>query len=202
MIVAGVVMVAGAFFAGRDGGANVPAAPLVLDDDNATSTPTVVEASAGVRTPGPEVTTATPTATMATAATAPTTETAAPTSTSAPPQPTATSAPPVVADPTETPTETPTEEPTPEPTPAGPFAAISGPSAGGVGETLSFRSDSASGALSFDWNGCSSGLQPSTCARFFDAPGCYQVTLVVFYPNDPRAYTAIHNVAVGDAVCE
>jgi hypothetical protein len=107
----------------------------------------------------------------------------------------------VVVDPTATPTETPTEVPTPEPTPAGPFAAISGPSASNLGESQTFVSVSAPGALSFDWSGCSSSLQPSTCARFFDAPGCYQVTLVVFYPNDPRAYTAIHNVAVGDAVC-
>jgi hypothetical protein len=149
-----------------------------------------------VRTPGPEIVTATPTQA---APSPPTADTPAPTATS-PPAPTQ----PVVVQPTstETPTEDPTEEPTPSPTPSGPFASIGGPATSPVGVSQTFVSASAPGALRVDWNGCSSGLNPNSCSQFFDSAGCHTITLVAYYANEPQPFVAVHNVAIGDGVCQ
>jgi hypothetical protein len=197
LIAAGVIMVAGAFLLDDDSGGQLPLAPAAGEAvAGPTGTPTLVQASAGVRTPGPEVVTSTPTQA---APTPPAAGTPVPAATE-PAAPTPTTAQPAVAQPT--PTETPTDEPTASATPAGPFAAISGPSSSAVGLSQTFISDSAPGALRLTWNGCSSGLNPNVCSQFFDVAACFPITLVAYYPNQPQPFVAIHNVAVGDAVCQ
>lgn len=199
MITAGIVMVVGAFIIDRDGGRQPVTLPLSAGPD-VTATPTPVEASAGIRTPGAEAASPT-TSTSQAAPSPPVADTPAPTGTPVP-QPTATTAQPAGSDPTATATEEPTEEPTATETPSAPFAAIVGPGTAAVGDTGLFQSASSPGFLRQRWDGCAPGLNEASCSLFFDTSGCFQVTLTVFYPNEPQPFVDVHQVAVGDATCQ
>lgn len=202
LIVAGVIMVAGAFFVGRDNGSAGPQLPAVSDDDGATATatPTAVEAVSGVSTAGPEFVTSTP-AVQPTATSPASSATAAPPTATIPPEPTATTAQPVVIN-TPVPEDTPTPAPTPtatlSPTPTGPFAAISGPGSGAIGEIAYFRNASSPGFLGVKWAGCNQGIEANGCSIPLVEAGCHLVTLVANFPLPDGAKVATHYVAVGD----
>jgi hypothetical protein len=195
LIAAGVIMVAGAFFVGRNNGNGGNVIPASNDND---PTATVVESVSGARTPGPEFVTATPASTATSTAgadepTATATETA--------PEPTATTVQPIVVDtpvPEDTPTSAPPPPDTPTPTPSGPYAAMTGPSTGSVGDTASFISVSAPGSLKVEWSGCNPGINPNACSLPLTQPGCVLITLVAYYAPPDGAKVANQYIAVGD----
>lgn len=207
MVAGGISLLVAAVFIGRSGSGTVTARP------EATPVPTraaaqqlaPVETVSGVRTAGPGSQGAGGAAVQSPSAGAATPTKAPATSTPQPPAPTATTAraanPPQPPQPTATPTPSPTATATA--TPQGPYAAISGPAALAAGATGTYLDISQPAHVRSDWTylGKVTPHQPGVTITFPSAPGCYPVTLTVYFASPPATKTATLNVAVGGATC-
>lgn len=150
-------------------------------------------ANATISTPPPTVAVVTATKAPATVAATPTTD--APTATRAAATPAPTSTPEPTATPTEVPTATATA------TPSGPYAAISGPSSAGAGETVVLYDASSPQPLRTDWQ-TPSGPRNAVAGVSFapPAPGCYAVSMTAYFQSG-QVLSASKVIAVGGAAC-
>ncbi len=206
MVLGGASLLVAAVFIGRQGSGASQARPDATPTAarSAVQQPSPVETVSGVRTAGPGARNpgepATPPA--ATASASPGTPSKSPT---APPTVTPTTARAAGPPPPPPPTATPTPSPVPSATstPSGPYASIAGPSTVAAGAAATYIDTSQPAHVRSDWTflGQVKPHQPGVTISFPSAPGCYPVTLTVYFADPPATKTATMNVAVGGAAC-
>ena len=212
LVVAGIGLLAAAIiFTGgndkNDDGQQLAAAP---NTTQVVPSQTALAGVAGTRvtgpalavTPGANTTVTTP---ASSATSAPSATTVPATATSAAPtatKPAATQAPANTPEPTSTPAPTATATPAATATPSGPFAAISGPSIANVGETVVLYDASSPEPMTYQWT-TPTGPQNAEAGVSFTptVPGCYNVSLTVFFPNGQKLTTA-KGISVGGVACQ
>ncbi len=205
MVAGGVALLVTAVLVGRQGSSTIsaePGAPVTAVGTASRPQP-VIDTVSGARTGGPADANASATAVQAsptpTAAATPTPGTAVPAT------PTAVVAlAPVAPAPTAIPTPTPAETPSPTATPAGPYAAIEGPATVSPGGTATFVDRSLPAHLKTEWTylGQTKSGFPAVVVTFPSIPGCYPVTLTVYFaPPAAPMKTVTKTVAVDVPSC-
>ena len=210
LVVAGLGLLAAAviFTGGNDKKDNnlLAAAPEVT-----TSAPSAIASVAGTRNTGPaQAVTPGPNATVSTLATSPTATATvgAATATNPPATAAATTAPPTstrapaTAVPTNTPepTATPTSAPTATATSSGPRAAISGPAAAAVGETVVLYDASSPATLTRKWAYPGGASVEAGVSFTPQTAACYTVTMTAYFPGGQVLSTA-KSISVGGVAC-
>ncbi len=204
LVAAGAAMVVAALFLLGDGGqpTAAPDEPGLVAGVAVTATNTATATSTATA-PGPSRT-PTPVPSPSGAAVSPT----ATPGTSLPLLPSPT---PTATQPPSTNTPLPTASPTPPPPtptstrPAGPTAAISGPARAQPGVPVTFVDVSTPPEQSLTNRWSSTNGQQASASPFFSvtfaSPGCYVVSLTVYFPQPPTPMNTTQKVAVGNATC-
>jgi hypothetical protein len=204
MVTSGLALLAGSLFMGGGNSNEQPSAASaqqqVAAAATATATPAAVTTVAGTRAAGSGVQPAQPLPTSTPVPVANAIATASPAS-AATARPT--SAPTSTNTPEPTPTPSPAPSPTARATPTGPAAAISGPSTAAIGQTVTLVDTSypRASVITVKWGGAASAANASVAQASFSAPGCYTVTLTVYFTGLSTPKTASHVINVGGATC-